>query len=82
MKQSEIKRSSAVELQEKLSLTKKTYADLKMVSCFIASKIHFQIRRSVRRTPEIGYRANKESCNHCNLPKDGRKRNLRKERVL
>jgi large subunit ribosomal protein L29 len=30
MKQSEIKDLSAAELQEKLSLTKKTYADLKM----------------------------------------------------
>jgi hypothetical protein len=45
----------------------------------LSSRNPLQIR-SVRRTiVKIGYRANKRELN-CNLPKDGRKRNLRKER--
>jgi hypothetical protein len=42
-------------------------------------KIHFKLECK-KNNCEIGYRATKESCNNCNL-KDGRKRNLRKERV-
>jgi hypothetical protein len=35
--------------------------------------------RSVRRTvARLATELTKESCNNCNLPKDGRKRNLRK----
>jgi ribosomal protein L29 len=40
MKQSEIKDLSAAELQEKLSLTKKTYADLKWL---IYHGVHFKL---------------------------------------
>jgi large subunit ribosomal protein L29 len=47
MKQSEIKDLSAAELQEKLSLTKKTYADLKWL--MLINENPLQIR-SVRRT--------------------------------
>jgi len=39
MKQSEIKELSTVELQEKLSDTKKTYVDLKMTHAISPSKI-------------------------------------------
>jgi hypothetical protein len=35
--------------------------------------------RSVRTIARLATELTKESCNHCNLPKDGRKRNLRKE---
>jgi small subunit ribosomal protein S17 len=78
MKQSEIKDLSAAELQEKLSLTKKTYADLKWLM-LITTENPLQIRR--RTIARLATELTKESCNHCNLPKDGRKRNLRKERV-
>jgi len=49
MKQSEIKDLSAAELQEKLSQTKKTYADLKMAHSLSPIENPLQIR-SVRRT--------------------------------
>jgi len=49
MKQSEIKNLSAVELQEKLSQTKKAYADLKMARAISPIENPLQIR-SVRRT--------------------------------
>jgi large subunit ribosomal protein L29 len=49
MKQSEIKDLSAAELQEKLSQTKKTYADLKMAHAISPIENPLQIR-SVRRT--------------------------------
>ena len=49
MKQSEIKGLSAAELQEKLSQTKKAYADLKMAHYISPIENPLQIR-SVRRT--------------------------------
>ena len=49
MKQSEIKDLSAAELQEKLSQTKKVYADLKMAHAISPIANPLQIR-SVRRT--------------------------------
>ena len=49
MKQSEIKDLSAAELQEKLSQTKKTYADLKMAHAISPIANPLQIR-SARRT--------------------------------
>lgn len=49
MKQSEIKNLSAAELQEKLSQTKKKYADLKMAHSISPIENPLQIR-SVRRT--------------------------------
>ncbi len=49
MKQSEIKDLSAAELQEKLSQTKKTYADLKMAHSISPIENPLQIR-TVRRT--------------------------------
>ena len=49
MKQSEIKDLSAAELQEKLSQTKKTYADLKMAHAISPIENPLHIRR-VRRT--------------------------------
>jgi large subunit ribosomal protein L29 len=49
MKQSEIKNLSAPQLQETLSLTKKTYADLKMAHAISPIANPLQIR-SVRRT--------------------------------
>ena len=49
MKQSEIKDLSAAELQEKLSQTKKTYADLKMAHSISPIENPLQIR-GVRRT--------------------------------
>ncbi|HEU4788235.1 50S ribosomal protein L29 [Flavobacterium sp. LB2P84] len=49
MKQSEIKDLSAAELQEKLSQTKKAYADLKMAHAISPIENPLQIR-SVRRT--------------------------------
>ncbi|MEN9322436.1 MAG: ribosomal protein [Bacteroidota bacterium] len=49
MKQSEIKNLSAAELQEKLSQTKKTYADLKMAHAISPIANPLQIR-AVRRT--------------------------------
>ena len=49
MKQSEIKDLSAAELQEKLSQTKKTYADLKMAHAISPIANPLQIR-GVRRT--------------------------------
>ena len=49
MKQKEIKDLSAAELQEKLSQTKKTYADLKMPHAISPIENPLQIR-SVRRT--------------------------------
>jgi large subunit ribosomal protein L29 len=62
-------------LQEKQ--TKKTYADLKWLISPIENPLQI---RSVRRTvARLATELTKESCNHCNLPKDGRKRNLRKE---
>ena len=48
MKQSEIKYLSAAELQEKLSQTKKVYADLKMAHAISPIENPLQIR-SVRR---------------------------------
>ena len=44
MKQSEIKNLSAAELQEKLSQTKKTYADLKMAHAISPIENPLQIR--------------------------------------
>jgi large subunit ribosomal protein L29 len=44
MKQSEIKNLSAAELQEKLSQTKKTYADLKMAHAISPIANPLQIR--------------------------------------
>jgi large subunit ribosomal protein L29 len=77
MKQSEIKDLSAAELQEKLSLTKKTYADLKWLMLItIENPLQISVRRTIARlATEL------ESCNHCNLPKDGRKKKFKKERV-
>ncbi|MCX6184559.1 MAG: 50S ribosomal protein L29 [Flavobacterium sp.] len=49
MKQSEIKNLSAAELQEKLSQTKKTYADLKMAHAISPIANPLQIR-AVRKT--------------------------------
>ena len=49
MKQSEIKDLSVAELQEKLSQTKKTYADLKMAHSISPIENPLQIR-GVRRT--------------------------------
>ena len=49
MKQSEIKELSTAELQEKLSDTKKTYADLKMTHAISPLENPIQIR-SVRRS--------------------------------
>ena len=49
MKQSEIKDLSAAELQEKLSQTKKTYADLKMAHAISPIANPLQIR-AVRKT--------------------------------
>ena len=49
MKNSEIKNLSAAELQEKLSQTKKTYADLKMAHAISPIENPLQIR-GVRRT--------------------------------
>ncbi len=49
MKQSEIKDLTAAELQEKLSQTKKTYADLKMAHAISPIANPLQIR-AVRRT--------------------------------
>ena len=49
MKQKEIKDLSVAELQEKLSQTKKTYADLKMAHSLSPIENPLQIR-SVRRT--------------------------------
>ena len=49
MKQSEIKNLSAAELQEKLSQTKKTYADLKMAHAISPIANPLQIR-AIRRT--------------------------------
>jgi len=49
MKQKEIKDLSVAELQEKLSQTKKTYADLKMAHSISPIENPLQIR-SVRRT--------------------------------
>jgi len=49
MKQSEIKDLSAAELQEKLSLTQKTYSDLKMAHAISPIENPLQIR-TVRRT--------------------------------
>jgi large subunit ribosomal protein L29 len=49
MKQSDIKNLSAAELQEKLSQTKKTYADLKMAHAISPIENPLQIR-GVRRT--------------------------------
>ena len=49
MKQSEIKELSTAELQEKLSDTKKTYADLKMTHAISPPENPIQLR-SVRRS--------------------------------
>ena len=49
MKQSEIKGLSAAELQENLSLSKKTYADLKMAHAISPIENPLQIR-AMRRT--------------------------------
>ena len=49
MKQSEIKELSTVELQEKLSDTKKTYVDLKMTHAISPLENPIQLR-SVRRS--------------------------------
>ena len=49
MKQSEIKELSTAELQEKLSDTKKTYADLKMTHAISPLENPIQLR-SVRRS--------------------------------
>ena len=49
MKQSEIKKLSTAELQEKLSDTKKTYADLKMTHAISPLENPIQLR-SVRRS--------------------------------
>jgi large subunit ribosomal protein L29 len=49
MKQSEIKDLSVAQLQEKLSLIKKTYADLKMAHAIAPIENPLQIR-SMRRT--------------------------------
>ena len=49
MKHSEIKNLSAAELQEKLSQTKKTYADLKMAHAISPIANPLQIR-AVRKT--------------------------------
>ena len=49
MKQSEIKDLSAAELQEKLSQTKKTYADLKMAHSSSPIENPLQIR-SIRKS--------------------------------
>ncbi len=49
MKQSEINNLSAAELQEKLSQTKKTYADLKMAHAISPIANPLQIR-AVRKT--------------------------------
>jgi large subunit ribosomal protein L29 len=78
MKQSEIKDLSAAELQEKLSLTKKTYADLKWLMLItIENPLQISVRRTIARlATEL------ESCNHCNLPKDEEKRNLRKRELV
>jgi large subunit ribosomal protein L29 len=81
MKQSEIKDLSAAELQEKLSLTKKTYADLKWLMLYQIEN-PLQIR-SVRRTiARLATELTKESCNHCNLPKDGRKKKFKKRELV
>ncbi|MDA9056235.1 50S ribosomal protein L29 [Flavobacteriaceae bacterium] len=49
MKQSEIKELSTAELQEKLSDTKKTYADLKMTHAISPLENPIQLR-SIRRS--------------------------------
>lgn len=49
MKQSEIKELSTAELQEKLSVTKKTYVDLKMTHAISPLENPIQLR-SVRRS--------------------------------
>ena len=51
MKQSEIKELSTAELQEKLSDTKKTYADLKMTHAISPLENPIQLR-TVRRSVE------------------------------
>ena len=48
MKQSEIKGLSAAQLQEKLSLSKKTYADLKMAHAISPIENPLQIRSAIR----------------------------------
>lgn len=48
MKQSEIKGLSAAQLQEKLSLSKKTYADLKMAHAISPIENPLQIRSARR----------------------------------
>ena len=48
MKQSEIKDLSAAQLQEKLSLSKKTYADLKMAHAISPIDNPLQIRSARR----------------------------------
>jgi ribosomal protein L29 len=78
MKQSEIKDLSAAELQEKLSQTKKTYADLKWLMLYLQLRIHFKLECK-KNSCKISYRAYKKRV--AIIAKDGRKRNLRKERV-
>ena len=48
MKQSEIKGLSAIQLQENLSLSKKTYADLKMAHAISPIENPLQIRSARR----------------------------------
>jgi large subunit ribosomal protein L29 len=78
MKQSEIKDLSAAGCK-KLSLTKKTYADLKC-SCYFSIENPLQIR-SVRRTVARLATELTKRVNNCNLLKDGRKKKFKKREV-
>ena len=74
MKQAEIIQLSTAELQEKLSDTKKSYADLKMAHAVSPLENPIQLRDIRRTVARLATELTKEKYNNCIPLKDGKKK--------